>query len=152
MLTRLESANLLDFGEIQELEKVCFGQDAWSVLDMIPVLMSGHITRFKLMARLTEADREHLAGFAAVDIGEDDSCAWLITIGIAPDFRCLGLGSLLLEACEQAASSFPKMRLTVAIENYGAIALYEKYGYRRIGEITDYYSAGRNALIMEKDL
>ena len=44
------------------------------------------------------------------------------------------------------------MKLTVRASNHGAIALYEKEGYRTIDIWKKYYNDGEDGLVMEKTL
>ncbi|MBR2563780.1 MAG: GNAT family N-acetyltransferase [Paenibacillus sp.] len=59
------------------------------------------------------------------------------TIATLPESRGLGLGTkLILHAEKQAVlQGFAKSSLTVKQENAGAIKLYERLGYRKVGEI-----------------
>ena len=144
-------AGIADFMAVSRLEKDCFGVDAWSFLDLIPVLTNGNVFRRKLV----EADGKRLLGFAAVEFDRADRCGFLLTIGVTGASRRSGLGSLLMGECENACARFfspGRMKLTVAVENEGAIALYRKFAYRTVGRIEDYYAAGRAAYLMEKNL
>ncbi|PYE50337.1 GNAT family N-acetyltransferase [Paenibacillus barcinonensis] len=59
------------------------------------------------------------------------------TIATLPESRGLGLGTeLILHAEKQAVlQGFAKSSLTVKQENAGAIKLYERLGYQKVGEI-----------------
>ncbi len=63
-------------------------------------------------------------------------CPWafLWWIGTHPDFRRRGVGNALMEAFEKQCidRSYTKMRLTVAVDNAAAVALYEKLGWKII--------------------
>ena len=147
----LNGAGIADFPAVSRLEKDCFGDDAWSFLDLIPVLTNRDVFRRKLV----DPGENRLVGFAAVEIRTAERSGFLLTIGIAPEARRRGLGSLLMTECERGcARAFTRglMKLTVAVGNDGAIALYRKFGYRTVGRIEDYYAAGRAAYLMEKDL
>lgn len=147
----MTDAGIADFMAVSRLEKDCFGVDAWSFLDLIPVLTNGNVFRRKLV----EGDGKRLLGFVAVEFDRADRCGFLLTIGVAEPSRRSGLGSLLMSECENACARFfpsGRMKLTVAVENEGAIALYRKFGYGTIGRIEDYYAAGRAAYLMEKNL
>lgn len=71
----------------------------------------------------------------------------VISIATAPRYRRTGLGTRLM----QVACGLPTVRrvfLEVAVENEGAIALYEKLGFAVTGVRRGYYENKRDALIM----
>ncbi len=144
-------AGLGDYFALSRLERVCFQEDAWTVLDMIPVLTDGRVFRRKLL----QAADHQLVGFAAVELSADEKTGFLLTIGVDPDYWRRGLGQWLLRVSEdacRAAFTGGRIKLTVNIENYRAIALYRKFGYRTVGRVRDYYGEGRSAYLMEKVL
>jgi len=60
----------------------------------------------------------------------------LQSVRVAPGFRGLGIGSRLMEAGEKmvAAHGFPQVSLSVEVQNQSARRLYERLGYRAVGE------------------
>jgi len=79
--------------------------------------------------------------------------AHIITLDIHADFRRKGLGSQLLimaedELRKKGANS---ISLEVDIENYPAIKLYEKFGFKKMRILKNYYRNRRDAYLMEKD-
>ncbi|MBB6019935.1 ribosomal protein S18 acetylase RimI-like enzyme [Paenibacillus sp. JGP012] len=59
------------------------------------------------------------------------------TIATLPESRGLGIGTELIRHAEKQAKlqGFAKSSLTVKQENAGAIKLYERLGYQKVGEI-----------------
>jgi ribosomal-protein-alanine N-acetyltransferase len=55
---------------------------------------------------------------------------------------------VLEQAREEGAA---RVTLEVRRYNHPAIALYERLGFRRVGERRNYYGGGEDALLMEKD-
>ena len=57
------------------------------------------------------------------------------SVRVHPEFRGLGIGSRLLEACEQHAAALGHrlISLSVALDNLKAKRLYERRGYRVVG-------------------
>jgi ribosomal protein S18 acetylase RimI-like enzyme len=55
----------------------------------------------------------------------------LVVIGVAPDYRCKGYGSLLLNEFEKRTRrlGFTRMRLSVLADNHPAIRAYERNGW-----------------------
>jgi ribosomal protein S18 acetylase RimI-like enzyme len=63
----------------------------------------------------------------------------LMDIAILPTFRGQGIGTLLLNQLIERAASEGKS-LTIHVEQFNpALALYERLGFRRIGEFGAYY-------------
>jgi ribosomal protein S18 acetylase RimI-like enzyme len=60
-------------------------------------------------------------------------------IGIRDDFQGMGLGSKLMDNLIKLAQreGLKKIRLTVLADNYRAIRLYEKYGFKKSKLIKD---------------
>lgn len=57
----------------------------------------------------------------------------ILSIAVAPDAKRKGIGSLLMQRCEQSARRWgaQRMHLTVAVDNLEAIKFYEKLGWQR---------------------
>jgi ribosomal-protein-alanine N-acetyltransferase len=62
------------------------------------------------------------------------------------------VGTALVEATEAAAHQrrCRSLRLEVRTDNLGAISLYERLGYRRIGLLPRYYQDGADGFRYEK--
>jgi ribosomal-protein-alanine N-acetyltransferase len=137
-------ATFVDLNALTRLERSCFGQDAWPLLDLLAVLT------FPDVVRLKAVENVHMIGFIAGDPRPSEGFSWIATIGVAPEHRRRGIGRELLRACE-ALLSTPRLRLSVRGSNEAAIRLYETEGYRRSDVWRDYYRDGAAAIVMEKD-
>ena len=97
-----------------------------------------------------------LAGFCVLMLAPD--VAHLLVIAVARAHHRQGLGSRLMEWCEQCARDhgLPGILLEVRPSNQTALAFYERQGFLRIGVRKGYYPAGRgqreDALVMQKNL
>jgi ribosomal-protein-alanine N-acetyltransferase len=80
--------------------------------------------------------------------------AEILTIGVAPEARRLGVGRGLLAAAMRRAASAgaAAMFLEVASTNTPARALYENAGFVRVGRRARYYPNGGDALVLRADL
>lgn len=82
----------------------------------------------------------------------------VLTVGVPPATRRRGVGlALMLAALETAReAAVAEAFLEVAVDNDGAIALYEGLGFRRTGLRKSYYDRGpagfTDALVMRLDL
>jgi ribosomal protein S18 acetylase RimI-like enzyme len=92
------------------------------------------------------------AGYALVLFRRGTFVGRLYSLAVAEEFAGRGIGSRLLAAAEQEALARDClfMRLEVRAKNRRAAALYERSGYRQIGNIPDYYQDGATALRFEK--
>jgi ribosomal-protein-alanine N-acetyltransferase len=140
----IEEASLRDLNALRRLERICFQQDAWGVLDLIAVLTLPDIIRLKAITHEHE-----MIGFIAGDPRPSKGFSWIATIGVLPKWRSRGIGRALMEACESRMTT-PRIRLTVRIDNHTAIRLYESMGYRTITTLPNYYRDGAAAILMEK--
>ena len=139
------TAGILDLNALRKLERACFDKDAWSLFDLIAVLSWGDVIRLKAV------DNGNMIGFVAGDTRPSQGAAWIATIAVDPRFQRRGVGRALLLACEARVNS-PNMKLTVRPSNLGAIAMYEKEGYRTVDIWKKYYNDGEDGLVMEKSL
>lgn len=141
----IQTASLFDLSALRRLEHICFEKDAWPLLDLVAVLTWPEIIRLKAV------EDGEFVGFAACDPRPSQAAAWLSTIAVDPRYQRRGIGRMLLRACEERIR-LPRMKLSVRVSNYGAIALYEQEGYRTVDVWGRYYSDDEDALIMEKQL
>ncbi len=137
-------ASLRDLGALYHLEHACFRQDAWSLLDLIAVLT------FPDVVRLKAVEDGRMVGFVAGDPRRSQGFSWIATIGVLPEYRRRGIGSALLQACEERLPT-PRVRLSVRRSNEAAIRLYRRFGYRTIDVWRAYYHDGEDAIVMEKE-
>lgn len=129
--------------DLQRLEKACFAEDAWPLLDTLAVLTMPHVVRLK-------ADVEgQMVGFIAGDTRRAKYIGWIVTFGVLPAYQRRGIGTRLLKACERKMDP-PRIRLCVRVSNRPAIQLYQKNGYREIGVWPNYYIGREDALVFEK--
>ena len=134
-----------DLNALRQVERVCFPKDAWPIWDLIGVLTLPNVVRLKAVVD------EQMVGFIAADIRPSQRMAWIATIGVLPEYRGKGIGTVLLEACEQELQ-VDAIRLNVRLSNHTAIRLYKSLRYQPVGRWPHYYSDGEDALIMEKEL
>lgn len=109
-----------------------------------------------LVAVANGAAGEELAGFSIVHAQRRGGATvgYLLTLDVAQAFRRRGLAWQMLERAERDAGSAgcEAMLLHVFPENVGAIALYEKRGYARLGAEEHFYGQGLAARVYRKAL
>ena len=78
-----------------------------------------------------------------------DEAYHVMDIAVDPDQRRAGAASALLDAVIARAGEDANYTLEVRVSNAGAIALYERYGFRAVGTRPRYYADnGEDAMIM----
>ncbi len=138
-----QPATWRDLKAIHQLEKTCFQLDAWPLLDILGALTIPQIVRFKAQ----EGDK--LVGFIAADLRRAQGTAWIATLAVLPDYRRRGIGSRLLEMCQENIN-LPLIKLCVRETNLHAVQLYHKYGYHQVDTWNKYYRGGDDALVLAK--
>jgi ribosomal protein S18 acetylase RimI-like enzyme len=141
-------ANLEDIPALTALEERCFDEDRISKRQFRHLLTRGNATV------LVSERGGRIVGDAVVLFSRATSVARLYSLAVDPAQRGQGLARELVEAAEQAAWENHRayMRLEVRKDNAPAIALYRKLGYRRFGELEDYYPDHADAWRYEKAL
>jgi ribosomal-protein-alanine N-acetyltransferase len=139
----IEPATWRDLKSLDKLEKVCFGEDAWPLLELLGVLVFPGVIHLKAVG-----DGE-MVGFIAGDPRRNEKTGWIMTLGVLPGWRRLGIAEVLLNECEQKLD-LPMIKLTVRRSNEPAINLYKKLGYTQTDIWSRYYHNGEDGLVLEK--
>ncbi len=122
-----------DIKEIAELEKECFSEP-WSE-NSLKEELTNETARFYVLR-----DGETLLGY----IGSNNICNEVYITNVAVDSNCRGKGygktlvNHLIKQCELERAFF--ITLEVRKSNENAIKLYEKCGFKLIGERKNFYS------------
>lgn len=76
-----------------------------------------------------------LVGLANLGVRGEDG--WIGGVGVVPEARRSGVGEALMRAVHEQARSrgLRRVWLEVIVENAGALALYEKLGYRTVRDV-----------------
>ena len=92
-------------------------------------------------------ERDELAGYLVCSRYAD---VWhLMNIAVAPERRRSGIATSLMRALFAEAGEPSRFTLEVRTSNSGAIAMYERFGFRPAGHRRRYYhDNGEDALIM----
>jgi ribosomal protein S18 acetylase RimI-like enzyme len=131
-----------DLRAVSRVERECFLDDAWPLLDILAVLTLPGLVRLKAMVG------DVMAGFASAE--ERNGYGWITTIGVIPSYRRRGIARALLAASEAGLRS-PRVRLCVRRGNLAAQDLYLQVGYSQVEVWHRYYHGGEDALVMEKN-
>ena len=136
---------------IAQLEGELFGRGAWNA-NMVREELDAP-ARTYLLDVLGEAGQAVVRGYAGFWYDGED--AELMTIGVGKAYQRQGIAAALLqvlvdEAKRQGAS---RMLLEVRVDNDPALALYQRFGFERMGLRKRYYQPeGIDAYTMSLDL
>jgi ribosomal protein S18 acetylase RimI-like enzyme len=139
------NASWRDLNDLRHVERVCFEQDSWPLLDLIAVLTFPGIIRLKAVEGI------RMVGFISGDLRPAEGIGWVTTLGVLPEYRRQGIARRLLVECESRIN-LAKVRLSVRRSNLSAIQLYSQAGYHQVEIWSHYYSGGEDALVLEKPL
>ena len=119
--------------EIAKLESVIF-DDAWSEASLQETL------QYDYNNALVREAGDAVTGYAIYSVIADT--AELLRIAVDPEHRGQGIASSIMEEMlgKLDDSSADRIMLEVRSKNEGAIALYEKFGFKNIAARKDYYS------------
>jgi ribosomal-protein-alanine N-acetyltransferase len=136
-----------DLIEVYRLDQLCYEQGISYSLQTIFLFFY----YFDQISYVVEVD-EQLIGFIMTNMVKKNK-AHIITLDIHADYRRKGLGSQLLTMAEEELKKkgAKSISLEVDIENYPAIKLYEKFGFKKMRILKNYYRSRRDAYLMEKN-
>lgn len=134
----------LEFGmqtifRLANLEKECFGKDAWS----IAALRGEFENEFSHF--FAKKDGDAIVGYVCVRVLYEE--CQICNICVAPKFRRLGYASELLQEVRVFASDegCERCELEVNVSNEPAVGLYKKCGYVVEGVRKNFYRRSRYA-------
>jgi len=127
------------FNKLSNLHQKCFPNKPWSADDFRDLKQSG--------CEIIMSEN----GFIVYRIVVDE--AEIITIGVNPEKRRLGIASAMIGIIEKTIKSqgVKKIFLEVASTNEAAQKLYENCGFKVVGLRPKYYD-GVDAILMSKDI
>jgi ribosomal-protein-alanine N-acetyltransferase len=138
-----------DIEPVMQLERELFGAEAWSDT-MFWSELAEHTSRWYLVAE----DDGAVVGYAGLCAYPPHE-AYVQTIAVAAARQGQGLGTTLLGMLidEARRRGCRQLDLEVRADNDGAIAMYERHGFVRIGVRRGYYQpSGTDAVVMRKEL
>jgi len=103
---------------------------------------------------LVAEEAGRIVGFVVYTVrGTFVHSGYVRSVAVAPEAQGRGVGARLMDAAEAAILVYgPNVFLLVATWNAGARRFYERRGYQRIGEITDYLRRGITEVVYRKTL
>ncbi|MFO1246238.1 MAG: ribosomal protein S18-alanine N-acetyltransferase [Ramlibacter sp.] len=132
---RFEPLSEARLDAVLAIEQTAYAQP-WSRGNFTDSLKAGY------QAQLLLADDAILGYFIAMK-GVDE--VHLLNITVAPDHQGQGWGRVMLDALAiwSRGQGAQWLWLEVRVSNQRALQIYERHGYRRVGERKGYYPAGQ---------
>jgi ribosomal protein S18 acetylase RimI-like enzyme len=97
-------------------------------------------------------ETEAVAGFLILKM-TGAFVGYIQTVCVAPEWRGRGLGAILIPFAEERIfRETPNVFMCVSSFNTNAQRLYERLGYQRVGELTDYIVAGYSEILLRKTI
>ena len=132
--------------QVAELEKICFGTEAWSENSVASELNN------VLSLWLVALDGERVAGYVGSQTVMDETD--MMNVAVSPNYRRQGIAeklilSLITALKEKGSHS---LALEVRASNSPAIGLYEKLNFQQVGLRKNYYrNPKEDALILRTE-
>jgi ribosomal-protein-alanine N-acetyltransferase len=140
----------LDIPTLAVLDKEYFPYSPWSIAQFKEEFAGIPATRFFELA----ISENEIVGYAGVFAPGNGAVADLLTVTVVNGFRRQGIAKKLISDieiyCQTKGSS--AVMLEVAVDNTGAISLYENLGYLQVSTRSNYYGSSKDALVMQKEL
>ena len=97
-------------------------------------------------------DNMELSGFTVLNM-HGAFKGYIQSILINPLYRDQGLGTRLFEFCEKRIfKESPNVFICVSSFNTRAAKLYERLGYKKVGELDDYIIEGHSEILLRKTI
>jgi ribosomal-protein-alanine N-acetyltransferase len=140
----------LDIPTLVVLDKEYFPYSPWSIAQFKEEFAGIPATRFFELA----ISENEIVGYAGVFAPGNGAVADVLTVTVVNGFRRQGIAKKLISDieiyCQTKGSS--AVMLEVAVDNTGAISLYENLGYLQVSTRRNYYGSGKDAQVMQKEL
>ena len=149
MSYQIRIASEADLEKIMQIEKACFGNDAWSKSNMKSEILAPHTTY------VVAEESNYLIGYAGFSKLASSTSSDIQTIAVSESHRGLGVGRKLMEslldfAREQKAK---EVFLEVREDKPTPQKLYASLGFSAIDRRENYYQPdGVAAIVMRLDL
>jgi ribosomal-protein-alanine N-acetyltransferase len=137
MLTKIEKASIEDLDRLCEIEMKCFETEAFTKQQIAYLLTDSN------SVILVSKVKGEIVGFVIGKTYMDRKPATgqILTIDVSPKHRRKGIGQRLLQEIEKAFKDkgVKSCCLEVRENNVVALSLYQKFGYKTVGRLKNYY-------------
>jgi len=149
MEIKIETASMRLIDKLFQIEEQCFDEEAFTKQQI-----SYFLTDYNTIALAANVNND-VTGFiiAQLELDSDRLFGHIITINVAAAYRRKGIGTRMLSEIETILKQkgIGEIQLEVREDNSGALKLYQKCGYQRIGKLENYYGR-KHGLHLKKTL
>jgi ribosomal-protein-alanine N-acetyltransferase len=145
---RLRKMSANDLPAVLAVERAAY-ESGWPATAFERELAHNEMARYVVLERFAEDGSAAIAGFGGIWLMVDQ--AHIVTVAVAPVYRRLGFGRLLVHGLINLAidSAMSSGTLEVRVSNAPARALYSAYGFYEVGLRKRYYADNHeDAVIM----
>ena len=125
--------------QLANIEKDCFGRDAWSINALISEFNNkfSHFFAYRI--------DDNIVGYACVRIMYEE--AQICNIAVLTEHRRKGIATQLLKTVAAFATEqgCERAELEVNVQNLPAVEMYRKNGYKEVGIRKNFYRKSRYA-------
>lgn len=145
----IQDASLKHLDRLYEIEQKCFKSEAFTKQQIAHLL--AHPNSVSLIAK----DNHNIIGFVIGVIFHEREklTGHILTIDVYPSHRRMGIGSTLLKQIEKIfiGKGVKTCYLEAREDNVAALNLYQKLGYKKVGNLKNYYKDA-HGILFEKVL
>lgn len=136
MIQKLEFSMQTVF-QLNNIEKICFGKDAWTVHNLIGEF------NYEFSHFFGEVVDGNVVGYVCVRTIYEE--AQICNIAVLPEYRRQGIATRLLNTVAEFAATkeCERCELEVNTSNVAAVELYKKNGYEIAGTRINFYRRSR---------
>ena len=132
--------------QVAELERICFGTEAWSEKSVASELNN------PLSFWLVAVDGDRVVGYVGSQTVLDESD--MMNVAVHPDYRKQGIATALIVGLVEELRKRGSRCLTLEVRasNENAISVYQKLQFQEVGRRKNYYrNPKEDALILRKE-
>lgn len=137
MLVKIEKASIENLDRLCEIEMKCFETEAFTKQQIAYLLTDSNSVIF--VSRVKGEIVGFIIGKKCMD--KKPATGQILTIDVSPKHRRKGIGQRLLQEIEKTLKDkgVKIFYLEVRENNFVALSLYQKFGYKRVGRLENYY-------------
>jgi ribosomal-protein-alanine N-acetyltransferase len=149
MSITVEDASIRHLDKLYEIEMECFKREAFTKQQIANLL-----TDYNSVSLVAKANGE-IVGFiiGMIYLERNSLTGHILTIDISPIHRRKGIAQKLLQEIEKIfkGKGVKTCRLEVREDNIAALRLYQKFGYKKVAKLENYYG-NAHGICLKKDL
>jgi GNAT superfamily N-acetyltransferase len=142
-----------DAGEVLTVQRAAFVAEArvYGTAEIPPLVETLDEVRGELETTVSVGAFRNGRLVGAARLTLEGPVGWISRVAVAPDQQGQGIGSLILDAVEDAAPDWVvRLQLAAGAKSAGNVAMYERRGYREFERRKD--AAGIELICMGKDV